>query len=100
MKRICYVTTVPGTLKSFVIPVAKYLKEATDWDISVICDEDDAFHQSLPDGIRYIPIPMKRGISLGGIAAMIKMYRVFRKEKFDLVQYSTPNACCIPRHPS
>lgn len=92
MKRICYVTTVPGTLKSFVIPVAKYLKEATDWDISVICDEDDAFHQSLPDGIRYIPIPMKRGISLGGIAAMIKMYRVFRKEKFDLVQYSTPNA--------
>ena len=92
MKKICYVATVPITLKAFVVPVINNIMENIDWDITVICDEDDAFRQSLPDGIRYIPIPMKRGISLGGIAAMIKMYRVFRKEKFDLVQYSTPNA--------
>lgn len=92
MKRICYVTTVPGTLASFVIPIAKRLMQMTDWEITVICNTDEAFAESLPEGIRYIPIPMKRGISLGGIGAMLKMYQVFRKEKFDLVQYSTPNA--------
>ena len=92
MKRICYVTTVPVTLRSFVIPVAKGIREETGWDITVICDEDEAFAGSLPAGIRYIPISMKRGISLGGIAAMLKMVRTFRREKFDLVQYSTPNA--------
>ena len=92
MKRICYVTTVPGTLKAFVIPVVKRLKQMTDWEITFICDADDGFANSLPEGVRYIPIPMKRGISLGGIGAMLKMYRIFRKEKFDLVQYSTPNA--------
>ena len=92
MKRICYVTTVPVTLRSFVIPVAKQIREETGWEITVICDEDEAFAKSLPAGIRYIPISMKRGISLGGIAAMLKMVRTFRREKFDLVQYSTPNA--------
>ena len=92
MKRICYVTTVPGTLSSFVIPIAKRLMQMTDWEITVICNTDAAFAERLPEGIRYIPIPMKRGISLGGIGAMLKMYQVFRKEKFDLVQYSTPNA--------
>ena len=92
MKRICYVTTVPVTLTSFIIPIAKQIMAQTDWEITVICDENQAFAESLPEGIRYIPIPMKRGISLGGIGAMLKMYQVFRKEKFDLVQYSTPNA--------
>ena len=35
---------------------------------------------------------MERGISLGGVAAMLRMVQIFRREKFDLVQYSTPNA--------
>lgn len=92
MKRICYVTTVQGTLRTFVVPVAKCLMEQTDWDITMICDGNEEFAQQLPKGVRYIPIPMKRGISLGGIGAMLKMAKIFRQEKFDLVQYSTPNA--------
>jgi glycosyltransferase involved in cell wall biosynthesis len=35
---------------------------------------------------------MKRGISISGIGAVRKMAKIFRQEKFDLVQYSTPNA--------
>ena len=92
MKKICYITTVSITLKTFVLPIIRQLAKHADWDITVICDADEAFAKSLPEGIRYSPIPMKRGISLGGIGAMLKMLRVFRKEKFDLVQYSTPNA--------
>lgn len=92
MKKICYITTIPATLESFVLPTAAYLTEQTDWQITMICDEDPAFPAKLPKGVRYIPIPMKRGISLSGIGAMLKMAKIFRKEKFDLVQYSTPNA--------
>lgn len=92
MKKICYITTVPGTLESFVVPVIKRLTQLTDWEITLICDTNDDFAKSLPSGVRYIPVPMKRGISLGGIGACWKMYQLFRKEKFDLVQYSTPNA--------
>ena len=92
MKKICYVTTISATLKTFVQPIATQLVAHTDWDITFLCNEDSAFAAGLPEGIHYHPIAMKRGISLGGIGAMFKMVKFFRKEKFDLVQYSTPNA--------
>lgn len=80
------------TLKAFVIETAKYLHETGGFDITFICSDDPDFARSLPEYIHYIPVPMKRGVSLGGIGAMLKMRRIFRKEDFDLVQYSTPNA--------
>lgn len=91
-KKICFVTTVSVTLRLFVLPFAAYLHRQAGYDITFLCDRDEAFAASLPPYIRYIPIAMKRGISLGGIGAMLRMARVFRRERFDLVQYSTPNA--------
>lgn len=90
--KICYVTTVPITLEAFVLPAIRYLHEHTDWEISLICDEDPEFRKRLPEYVRYIPVPMKRGINLSGITAIFKMAKIFRREKFDIVQYSTPNA--------
>ncbi len=93
-KRICFVTTVSITLKAFVVETAKYLHEQGGYDISMICSPDEAFEKSLPEYIRFIPVPMERGISLGGFKALGQMRRIFKREKFDLVQYSTPNASC------
>jgi hypothetical protein len=90
--KICYVTTVPITLEAFVLPTIRYIHEHTDWEISLICDEDPEFGKRLPEYVHYLPVPMKRGISLSGIGAIFKMAKIFRKEKFDIVQYSTPNA--------
>lgn len=92
MKKICFVTTISATLQSFVLPFAKYLREQEEYDITFICDKDDNFAESLPPYIHYIPISMRRGIRLDGINAIIKMMHIFRYEKFDLIQYSTPNA--------
>lgn len=92
MKKICFVTTVSMTLKAFVIETAKYLHETGGYDISFICDHDQAFADSLPEYIHYYPVSMKRGISLGGIKACREIKKIFKREKFDLVQYSTPNA--------
>lgn len=94
MKKICFVTTISLTLKTFVLELAKYLHETGEYDITFICDADEQFQKGLPDYIRLIPVEMKRGISIGGFGAMMKMRKIFRKEKFDLVQYSTPNASC------
>ena len=91
-KKICFVTTVSITLKSFILEFAKYMHANGNYDITFICNEDREFAKALPDYIRFIPIPMERGISLGGIGAMLKMAAIFQREKFNLVQYSTPNA--------
>ena len=90
--KICYVATVPITLKAFVLPSIKYIHDNTDWDITVVCDYEKAFKEELPDYVHYHPISMKRGINLSGIGAVLKMIKFFKKEKFDLIQYSTPNA--------
>lgn len=92
MKKICFVTTISGTLRSFVVGTAEYLHQQAGYDITFICDNDAEFAASLPSYFHYIPVSMKRGISVGGIGAMLKMTSIFRREKFDMVQYSTPNA--------
>ena len=92
MKKICFITTVSGTLKAFVLNTAKYIHENTDWDITFICNYDKQFEEKLPDYIHYIPVKMERGINLGGIKAIAELKRIFKKERFDLIQYSTPNA--------
>ena len=92
MIRICFVTTVSCTLDAFVMDLAAYLHQTGKFDISFLCDRDDSFSARLPDYIHYIPVSMKRGISLGMFTAIREMRRIFRREKFDIVQYSTPNA--------
>lgn len=92
LKKICFISTIPITLNAFVLKAAEYIHENTDWDISFICDYDEKFEKSLPEYIHYIPVPMKRGISIAGVKAMLEMKKIFKREKFDLIQYSTPNA--------
>lgn len=94
MKKICIITTISGTLKSFVVETAKYIHNECGYDVTLICDNDEEFAKSLPEYIHYIPVHMSRGIDLSGVSSVINFIKVFRKEKFDMVQYSTPNAAC------
>ena len=92
MKKVCFITTVSGTLESFVLEFAKYMHDNGEYDITFICNKDDGFANLLPTYIHCIPVDMKRGISIGGVSACFKMWKVFKKNKYDLIQYSTPNA--------
>lgn len=92
MKKLCFVTTVSLTVRAFLVPILAHLRSNTDWELTVICDDDATLAADLPEGVRYIPVSMKRGISPAGIGAMLKMRKIFKTEKFDYVQYSTPNA--------
>lgn len=92
MKKICYVVTVPITIRAFFVPQLQYLAEH-GFEVHVICSEDDELQELLGEKIKYIPLNMPRGISFGGtIKAIRELTRIFKREKYDLVQYSTPNA--------
>lgn len=92
MKKICYVTTISSTIESFFIPQLKYLSE-NGFDVTVICSPDDGLQEELGDKICYIPVDIPRGMSvLGSIHAIKNLLKIFKKENFDLIQYSTPNA--------
>lgn len=90
--KICYVVTIPTTIRAFFIPQLKYLAEH-GYDVSVVCGKDDKLQQDLGNNIRYIPVDMPRGLSLfGSLKAIGSLYRVIKENSFNLVQYSTPNA--------
>ncbi len=91
-KKICVVVTIAPTIKAFFIPQLKYLAQR-GFDVTVVCSKDNTLQELLGCNIRYIPIEIPRGVSfLKTIRAMRDLLNLFRRERYDLVQYSTPNA--------
>lgn len=90
-KKICFCTTIGSTI-GFVTELSKYLVEYENFDVTWIAGEDERLHKYLNEHIHYIPLKMKRGIAFDGPKVIWQMYRIFRREKFDIVQYSTRNA--------
>lgn len=92
IRKICYIVTISPTIRSFFIPQLQYLARY-GFEVSVICSQDDKLAEDLGEGINYIPVDIPRGISFGGsLNAVRKLISIFEREKFDLIQYSTPNA--------
>ena len=92
MKRICFVTTIYMTYKAFLKQLSQYLYETGEYDISLICADEQEAHDDVPDFVHYIPVKMERGVSLSMFGSIKQIQSVLEKEKFDIVQYSTPNA--------
>lgn len=92
--KICICTTIAPTMETFVLDTVKYLYEKSGYDVTLICNEDEAFKKSLPEYIHFIPVHMKRGIDITGFKSVLDFIKIFKKEKFDLIQYATPNAAC------
>ena len=91
-KSICFCTTTSGTIKSFLVDFSNYLVEKENYDVTWICGEDDSMHALTSEHIHFIPLKMKRGIASDGPRLIWQMYKIFKREKFDIVQYSTRNA--------
>ena len=66
------------------------------FDVIVVCDFDPIFVRDCPPELKYIPVHMTRKI--GGWSTLVgwwKLYRLFKREKFRMIQYSTPKAALI-----
>ena len=95
MKKICIVTTMWSSINNWIKPfLNEYAKRGVD--VSIVCNMDAAYEQGLKVEFPFVhtyPIPFPRGIDLPGSLKSIRLLtKLFRCEKFDLVQYSTPNA--------
>lgn len=94
MKKICICTTISLTMKSFVLETAKYLHSQCGYDVTLVCNEDLEFAQSLPEYLHYAPVHMARGIDFSALQSVSEFIKLFKEQKFDMVQYATPNAAC------
>ncbi len=90
--KLCAITTVSVTMKTFVVPMMDHLQK-NGYDVTLLCSMDQVFIRQYQNLFKCVSVQMKRGIDpLGALRAIWKMYRLFRKERFDMIQYATPNA--------
>ncbi len=95
MKKICIVTTMWSSINNWIKPfLNEYNKLGVD--VSIACNMDEEYEKNLKAEFPFVhtyPMPFPRGINLFGSLKSIKMLtKLFKTEKFDMVQYSTPNA--------
>lgn len=95
MKRICIITTVSSSIDNWIKPfLIDYNKNKID--VTIVCNMSKEYEDSLKKEFPFVhtqAIPFPRGINLkGSIQSIIALKKFFKKEKFDMVQYSTPNA--------
>lgn len=88
--KICGITTRPGTAK-VMLPTLSYVAEK-GYDSFLICQPCDTFKSIAP--ITYIPVEMGRGAvsPIEVLKCTYRLYKVFRQQKFDVVQYASSNA--------
>ena len=92
--KIAILATVSATVKSFYGGQFKALKDA-GFECVVITADDQEFRET-ENEFRFVPMPFTRILSpLKDFFVLLKLISLFRKEKFDIVQYSTPKAALL-----
>ncbi|MHB9070728.1 MAG: glycosyltransferase family 4 protein [Sedimentisphaerales bacterium] len=93
--KICILTTVSASIKAFYKGQLEALKQA-GFEVTVICANDKELNNQLPEDVKFYSVPFSRIISpFSDIIAVLKLIHIFRKERFDIVQYSTPKAALL-----
>ena len=95
MKRLCIITTMWSSINNWIIP---FLNEyhARKIDITIVCNMDTDYERELKSHYPFIhtyPVAFPRGISvIGSLKSIMILYKLFKRNHFDMIQYSTPNA--------
>lgn len=90
--KICGITTRPGTAK-IMVPTLSYVAER-GYDSYLICQPCDNFSNDAIAPITYIPVEMGRGAvsPIEVIKSTYRLYKIFKQQRFDIVQYASSNA--------
>ncbi|HIX22811.1 MAG TPA: glycosyltransferase [Candidatus Parabacteroides faecavium] len=91
-KSLCSITTVDITMEPFIISQVEYMLEK-GWDVTIICNMKPTFIERIPKGVKYYNVPMERSFNvLTAIKCTIELIKIFRKEKYTIVQYAATHA--------
>ena len=79
-------------MEAFVIPAMReFVKQG--YQVSLICSMSDDFKRKYSEEFNLIPLNMVRGISIKEMLTKpIEFYKIFKRERFEYVQYATTNA--------
>jgi glycosyltransferase involved in cell wall biosynthesis len=92
MKRICVITTVSSSMKGYMIPLTRAIgkENAT---ITLICNMDGTFREAFSGEFECVHLGLERGAHpVNLLTSFFKLFLILKKGRYDMVEYSTPNA--------
>ncbi len=93
--KICHVTTVDLSVRFLLLNQLRYLRER-GMRIHVACSDGKWLPEVEAEGIAAHRIEMKRSIApASDLSALLSLYRLFRRERFDAVHLHTPKASLL-----
>lgn len=93
--KIAVLATISDTIKAFYEGQFECFIQA-GINTTVICADDPDLRNWLPVETLFIPVDLTRVINpLKDLKVICRLLKIFYKEEFDLVQYSTPKAALL-----
>ena len=91
-KKICLVVSSEMTIKTFLLDHLKLL--CIEYDVFIVAGTNCQYlHNDYKLDISVIKIPINRNINIGrDFLSLIRLFLVFKKNKFDLIHSITPKA--------
>jgi len=93
--KICIVTTIDLSLDK-LFPDFYSLLLARGYEAVGICADGPYLENVRRQGVRVITVPMTRSFTPWlDLKCLWKLYQIFRRERFDIIHYSTPKAALL-----
>lgn len=96
--RLLIVTTIPGTLRAFLLPYADHFR-GRGWRVDAMTSADASVRPHVEDSFDHLwEVPWRRGIlSFDNLRAAAQVRHIVRREAYDLVHVHTPVAAATTR---
>jgi glycosyltransferase involved in cell wall biosynthesis len=88
--KVAHITTISDSIAGLLLNQLRSMQRA-GYDVTAISSDGATVREIEAAGIRHIPVEMTRQITPSAdLAALIRLYRVMRRERFTIVHTHTP----------
>ena len=96
--KICQLCAVDFTLKHFLLPLVDGLRDK-GWSVTSVCSGGKYVEEIQLRGYQYLPVSISRNMLniFSHVRTVWLLYRLFRRERFDVLHVHTPVAALLGR---
>ena len=95
--KICQLCAVDFTLKHFLTALIDGMRDQ-GWTVTSVCSDGPFVPELRDDGYELITLPIARGLNpLKHATSLVRLVRLFRRERFDVLHAHTPIAALLGR---